>query len=145
MGKDKFNSRELSSVPVGRWASLIGRIGIGEENAVHLSELAALEHVVHSTIKSAVRRLKMAGYPVCSSQMGYFFPKDKTEAEKSLNAHLRATKARFVTVKKIRQELKESSYQMSICDFGLCGTDMDGTNENNLKGKEVNVITRDSK
>ena len=128
MKSERLTVKGLYPEPSESWQRFISLLQIGEENAIHMKALADSVGMTTSAIRHRIRLLKRAGYPVCSSRHGYYIAKDKAELRQSVDAHLKATVTRFVTVKEIRRGLREDEMQMNI-------DGCDPENGNNLKGE----------
>lgn len=65
----------------------------GEEAAIHSRDLEEIFHISGSQVRYAINRIRSAGYPICSSDAGYFFANTQGEIERTiqrLNANVSA-------------------------------------------------------
>lgn len=65
----------------------------GEEAAIHSKDMEELFGITGPTLRWAVNRLRSAGYPICSSDAGYFYAGTQGEINQTvrrLNANMTA-------------------------------------------------------
>jgi len=117
MKSERLTVKGLYPEPSENWQRFISLLQVGEENAIHMKALADSVGMTTSAIRHRIRLLKKAGYPVCSSRHGYYIAKDKAELMQSVDAHLKATVTRFVTVKEIRRSLNENDDQINLEEY----------------------------
>lgn len=89
------------------WNNLIPR---GEQNAIHLEELAGRMGVNPITAKKRIRRARIKGVEICSSRNGYFLPVDEAERRRYVHMQTRQALSRFLTCKKSREILGVLEY-----------------------------------
>lgn len=58
---------------------ILNVIGVGEENAVHLSELVQLSGLSVRDTRRTIEQLRKDGAVICSNEHGYFKPADVSE------------------------------------------------------------------
>ena len=65
----------------------------GERDAIHSCDLEDLYNITGSQLRYAINRLRSTGYPICSSDAGYFYANTQEEIESTirrLNANVSA-------------------------------------------------------
>lgn len=54
----------------------------GEENAIHVQELADMFKCDITAVKAEIRKLRREGVLICSSTKGYYIPANKADIER---------------------------------------------------------------
>ncbi len=98
----------------GYWINILP---FGEENAIHLSDLANRLHIHPSKVKAEIKKARISGIEICSSQAGYFIPKNDFERQRFVRMQEKGARSRFKTSKVIKNALKNSKGQMKIDDI----------------------------
>ena len=65
----------------------------GERDAIHSCDLEDLYNITGPQLRYAINRLRSTGYPICSSDAGYFYANTQEEIESTirrLNANVSA-------------------------------------------------------
>ena len=89
----------------------------GEENAIHQKELAKRLNIKPDKLKAEIRAARIRGVEICSTQAGYFLPKDDLERRRFVTMQEKQAITRFKTCKAIRDALRSSKGQITIDDM----------------------------
>ncbi len=103
-------------------------IPFGENNAIHLNELAERLGMKCDRLKVEIRAARKNGVEICSTHNGYFFPKDEAERRRFVDMQTKQALSRLATSKSARKTLREYEGQLSMDDIGIGGSD-DGETE----------------
>ena len=104
----------------------------GGENAVKGADLAVMLNKEKRTAQRYIQLLRRdLSAPIISTGHGYYLTDDKAEVEAFVERCMKEGRGRFVTVKKLREGLRDDPEQMELDVYSL-GDDHEEP-ENNLK------------
>lgn len=86
----------------------------GEENAIHVQELADIFGTNITTIKKEIRRLRLEGILICSNTKGYFMPATRAEIEQYYKTWRKFALTCIRSLKAARKALNEIGGQISL-------------------------------
>lgn len=93
------------------WRTIIPE---GEENAIHLKNIAERMGVNKARAKYMIQNARRDGIEICSGQDGYFFAKDEEELRKFTVKLCKQGTERLKTAKRFKQILRQNKNQMCI-------------------------------
>lgn len=93
---------------------LTNMIPYGENNAIHLHELAARLHSTQSSTKNMIRQARQQGLPILSSKSGYWLSDDPKDKERFIAMMEMQALSRFKSTKYMRSTLKEVQGQIKV-------------------------------
>ncbi len=73
-------------------------IGVGEENAIHLSELVSLTKLESRELRKHIEQLRRSGSVIIANKNGYFKPSNIAELNKYINQETHRAKSIFYTL-----------------------------------------------
>lgn len=91
---------------------LTNMIPTGEDNAIHLHELAMKLHSAQSSTKNMIRQARQQGLPILSSKKGYWLSDDPKDKERFIAMMEMQALSRFKSTKRMRISLKEVQGQI---------------------------------
>lgn len=97
-----FNTKndDLSTV----WGEkILTLIGVGEENAVHLSDLMRITGIGNREIRKCIETLRRNGAVIISNKNGYFKPLRPYEVDRYVRQETGRAKSIFYTIKAARK------------------------------------------
>ena len=90
----------------------------GKENGIHQNDLAVFLGVTPRKVKKIVQTARIDyNIIICGDGAGYYFPKDKEEAEKWCKSMTKQALKRLVSIRHLRRLLREYNGQMNLKDF----------------------------
>lgn len=97
---------------------MINILPTGQKNGIHQDDLAAALGVTPAKLKEIVQTARIDySIIICGDAAGYYFPKDKEEAEKFCRSMTKQALKRLVSIKHLRKLLREYNGQMNLEDF----------------------------
>lgn len=95
-------------------------LGIGEDNALHMQEIADLYDVEPDVIKREIRK-ERAEHVILSSKNGYYKPANKQEIERFYYKMLKQARTHFNSIKTAERALNEIEGQLSFSERRING------------------------
>lgn len=89
----------------------INILPFGEENAIHLSDLAKRYGMHPSKVKAEIKNARISGIEICSSKAGYFLPKNDFERKRFVRMQEMGARSRYKTSRVVKDALKNSKVQ----------------------------------
>lgn len=90
----------------------------GQKNGIHQDNLAAALCVTPAKVKEIIQTARIDyNIVICGDGSGYYFPKDKEEAERFCKSMTKQALKRLESIKHLRKLLREYNGQMNLKDF----------------------------
>ena len=105
---------------IGNHGLIYDRLGIGEENAIHMSRVAKELDISERKIRERVQQERAAGCLICSSVKGYFRPKNRHEIRATRDKLKKTAIGILASIKPFNEALGYDSIdneQLSLADY----------------------------